>query len=143
MGLATTYTEADEIKEIGKDDSGKDVVKEAMIVPIVEPSMVYYKFECKNEEQKPGGVIPYAFSLNYEITFDGKKYYDSRKPNLNKYGGGDTEIAYAWLGQDWVDKGYTMFSARATMYPDVPICQLGQIYHFNVQVVTENNIKKQ
>jgi hypothetical protein len=35
-----------------------------------------------------------------------------------------------------------MFSARATMYPDVPICQLGQIYHFNVQVVTENNIKK-
>ena len=141
MGLATTYTEADEIKEIGKDDSGKDVVKEAMIVPIVEPSMVYYKFECKNEEQKPGGVIPHAFSLNYEITFDGKIYYDSGKPNFYRPGG-DTEIAYAWLGQDWVDKGYTMFSARATMYPDVPICQLGQIYHFNVQVVTENNIKK-
>lgn len=141
MGLATTYTEADEIKEIGKDDSGKDVVKEAMIVPIVEPSMVYYEFVCRNEEQKPGGVFPMALSTNYEVTFNGKKYYDSGKPNFHRPGG-DTEIAYAWLGQDWVDKGYTMFSARATMYPDVPICQLGQIYHFKVQVVTENNIKK-
>ena len=117
------------------------VKAEAMIVPIVEPSMVYYKFECKNEEQKPGGVIPQAFSLNYEITFDGKIYYDSRMPNFHKPGG-DFESEYAWLGQDWVDKGYTMFSARTTMYPDVPICQLGQIYHFKVQVVTENNIKK-
>ena len=117
------------------------MVKEAMIVPIVEPSMVYYEFVCRNEEQKPGGVIPQAFSLNYEITFDGKIYYDSRMPNFHKPGG-DFESEYAWLGQDWVDKGYTMFSARATMYPDVPICQLGQIYHFNVQVVTENNIKK-
>ncbi len=142
MGLATTYTEADEIKEMGKDDSGNDVVKaEAMIVPIVEPSMVYYKFECKNEEQKPGGVINMAFSLNYEITFDGKKYYDSRRPAFNKPGG-DTEIAYAWLGQDWVDKGYTMFSARASQYPDVSISRFEQIYHFTVQVVTENSIKK-
>ncbi len=142
MGLATTYTEADEIKEMGKDDSGNDVVKaEAMIVPIVEPSMVYYKFECKHEEQKPGGVIPMAWSLNYEITFDGKKYYDSRKPAFHKPGG-DTEIAYAWLGQDWVDKGYTMFSAQATTYQHVSISRLEQIYHFTVQVVTENSIKK-
>lgn len=142
MGLATTYTEADEIKEMGKDDSGNDVVKaEAMIVPIVEPSMVYYKFECKNEEQKPGGVIPMPYACNYEITFDGKKYYDSRKPNLSKYGG-DTETAYAWLGQDWVDKGYTMFSAKVMQYADVSPSRFGQIYHFKVQVVTENNIKK-
>lgn len=142
MGLATTYTEADEIKEMGKDDSGNDVVKaEAMIVPIVEPSMVYYKFECKNEEQKPGGTIPMPYALNYGITFDGKIYYDSGKPSLLK-SGGDTEIAYAWLGQDWVDKGYTMFSARAETYPEVPLSQMGQIYHFKIQVVTENNIKK-
>ena len=142
MGLATTYTEADEIKEMGKDDSGNDVVKaEAMIVPIVEPSMVYYKFECKNEEQKPGGVIPMPYSLNYEITFDGKKYYDSGTPSFDKVGG-DFESEYAWLGQDWVDKGYTMFSAKVTQYADVPLSELGQIYHFKVQVVTENNIKK-
>lgn len=142
MGLATTYTEADEIKEMGKDDSGNDVVKaEAMIVPIVEPSMVYYEFVCRNAEQKPGGVIPMPYSLNYEITFDGKIYYDSGKPSYDKVGG-DTESAYAWLGQDWVDKGYTMFSARAAMYPEVPLSQTGQIYHFKIQVVTENNIKK-
>ena len=142
MGLATTYTEADEIKEMGKDDSGNDVVKaEAMIVPIVEPSMVYYKFECKNEEQKPGGIIPMAVALNYEITFDGKIYYDSGKPNIDRYGG-DTESEYAWLGQDWVDKGYTMFSARALMYPEYSLSKVGQIYHFKIQVVTENNIKK-
>ena len=103
--------------------------------------MVYYDFVWRNEEHKPGGVIPHALSLNYEITFYGKIYYDSGRPNFHRPGG-DFESEYAWLGQDWVDKGYTMFSARATMYPDVPICQLGQIYHFNVQVVTENNIKK-
>lgn len=142
MGLATTYTEADEIKEMGKDDSGNDVVKaEAMIVPIVEPSMVYYEFVCKNEEQKPGGIIPMAFSLNYAITFDGKKYFDSRKPQFYKTYV-ETESAYAWLGQDWVDKGYTMFSAEATMYPEFSISVLGQIYHFKVQVVTANNFRK-
>ena len=142
MGLATTYTEADEIKEMGKDDSENDVVKaEAMIVPIVEPSMVYYEFVCRNAEQKPGGVIPMPYSLNYEITFDGKIYYDSDKPDFDKTGG-DFELAYAWLGQDWVDKGYTMFSARAEKYPGVPLSQMDQIYHFKIQVVTENNIKK-
>ena len=140
MGLATTYTEADEIKEMG--GSGNDVpIAGAMIVPIVEPSMVYYKFECKNEEQKPGGTIPMDFALNYEITFDGKKYFDSGEPHFHKPGG-DTESAYAWLGQDWVDKGYTMLSARATLYSDVPILQLGQIYHFKIQVVTANNFRK-
>lgn len=142
MGLATTYTEADEIKEMGKDDSGNDVVKaEAMIVPIVEPSMVYYEFVCRNAEQKPGGAIPMPYALNYEITFDGKIYYDSDKPDFDKTGG-DFELAYAWLGQDWVDKGYTMFSARAEKYPGVPLSQMDQIYHFKIQVVTENNIKK-
>ena len=132
MGLATTYTEADEIK---------DEKAEAMIVPIVEPSMVYYEFVCRNAEQKPGGVIPMPYSLNYEITFDGKIYYDSDKPDFDKTGG-DFELAYAWLGQDWVDKGYTMFSARAEKYPGVPLSQMDQIYHFKIQVVTENNIKK-
>lgn len=142
MGLATTYTEADEIKEMGKDDSGNDVVKaEAMIVPIVEPSMVYYEFVCRNAEQKPGGTIPMPYAVNYEITFDGKIYYDSDKPDFDKTGG-DFELAYAWLGQDWVDKGYTMFSARAEKYPGVPLSQMDQIYHFKIQVVTENNIKK-
>ena len=142
MGLATTYTEANEIKEMGKDDSENDVVKaEAMIVPIVEPSMVYYEFVCRNEEQKPGGIILMPYALDYEITFDGKTYYNSGMPSYSKPGG-DNETAYAWLGQDWVDKGYTMFSARASMYPNVPIFQLGQIYHFKIQVVTENNIKK-
>lgn len=143
MGLATTYTEADEIKEMGKDDSGNDVVKaEAMIVPIVEPSMVYYEFVCRNEEQKPGGALmPAPYALNYDITFDGKKYFDSGKPSFDKTGG-DFELAYAWLGQDWVDKGYTMFSARVQMYPEYALSKVGQIYHFKVQVVTENNIKK-
>ena len=141
MGLATTYTEADKIKEMGKDDSGKDVVKEAMIVPIVEPSMVYYEFVCRNQEQKPGGTIPMPYAVNYEITFDGKIYYDSDKPDFDKTGG-DFELAYAWLGQDWVDKGYTMFSARAAMYPSVPILELGQICHIKVQVVTANNFRK-
>lgn len=132
MGLATTYTEADEIK---------DEKAEAMIVPIVEPSMVYYEFVCSNQEQKPGGAIPMPYALNYEITFDGKIYYDSDKPDFDKTGG-DFELAYAWLGQDWVDKGYTMFSARAEKYPGVPLSQMDQIYHFKIQVVTENNIKK-
>ena len=142
MGLATTYTEADEIKEMGKDDFGNDVVKaEAMIVPIVEPSMVYYEFVCRNAEQKPGGTIPMPYAVNYEITFDGKIYYDLDKPDFDKTGG-DFELAYAWLGQDWVDKGYTMFSARAEKYPGVPLSQMDQIYHFKIQVVTENNIKK-
>lgn len=142
MGLATTYTEEDEIKEMGKDDSGNDVVKaEAMIVPIVEPSMVYYDFECRNEEQKTGGVIPMAFALNYEITLDRKYYFDSGKPDYNKPGG-DYESLYAWLGQDWVNKGYTMFSARATLYPDSPIAKHGQIYRYKVQVVSANNFKK-
>ena len=35
-----------------------------------------------------------------------------------------------------------MLSARATLYSDVPILQLGQIYHFKIQVVTANNFRK-
>ena len=35
-----------------------------------------------------------------------------------------------------------MFSAEATMYPELSISVLGQIYHFKVQVVTANNFRK-
>ena len=35
-----------------------------------------------------------------------------------------------------------MLSARATLYPELPISVLEQIYHFKVQVVTANNFRK-
>ena len=35
-----------------------------------------------------------------------------------------------------------MLSARASMYPDCLPSENGQIYHFKIQVVTENNFRK-
>lgn len=35
-----------------------------------------------------------------------------------------------------------MLSARASMYPDCLLSENGQIYHFKVQIATENNFRK-
>ena len=110
----------------------------AITVPLEEPSMVNYEFSCLNAEQKPTEVIPMEFAVNYEITLNAKIWMDSGRANFNK-DGGDFEKTMAWLGDDWVKKGYTMFSARTTMYPDV---QAGQIVHYKVQVLTQTNFKK-
>lgn len=139
MGLVETYTESiAQTEVIETNEEGIKKSRTAITVPLEEPSMVNYEFSCLNAEQKPTEVIPMEFAVNYEITLNAKIWMDSGRANFNK-DGGDFEKTMAWLGDDWVKKGYTMFSARTTMYPDV---QAGQIVHYKVQVLTQTNFKK-
>ena len=108
---------------------------------IKEPSVVLFDFICRNEEQKPGGVIPMAFALNYEINPNSKEWFNSQKPNFHKPGG-DFENMLAWVDGDYVKNGFVIMRAHASMYPDVPILQLGQPLHMKIEVLSQKNFRK-
>lgn len=142
MGLVETYTESiAETEVIEIDEEGYKTSRTSITVPLEEPSMVNYEFLCYNDEQKYGEVIPMPYALNYEMTLNEKMWIDSGRANWNK-GGGDFERTMAWMGNDWVSKGYTMISARATMYPNCSTKELEQVVHYKVQVLTQTNFKK-
>ncbi len=133
MGLVETYTK--EESQEGTDYS------EVIVAPIKEPSFVFYDFVCKNGEQKPGGNMPMAFSLNYAITTDFKTWYDSGRPNFHNTGG-DTENALEWVNQDYVQTGFVAMQARTRLYFDKTLTELGQVYHQKIQVVSQTNFIK-
>lgn len=142
MGLVETYTESiAETEVIEIDEEGYKTSRTSITVPLEEPSMMNYEFLCYNDEQKYGEVIPMPYALNYEMTLNEKMWIDSGRANWNK-GGGDFERTMAWMGNDWVSKGYTMISARATMYPNCSTKELEQVVHYKVQVLTQTNFKK-
>lgn len=113
---------------------------------IKEPSVVLFDFACRNEEQKPGGVIPMAFAANYEINPNSKEWFDSYRPSFhkdqNKDGNGDYDNMLAWVDGDYVKNGFVIMQARMTMYPAVPILQLGQTVHMKIEVLSQKNFRK-
>ena len=57
----------DKAKEMGLVKVYDEMESEhnSVTATIKETSVVLFDFACRNEEQKPGGVIPMAFALNY------------------------------------------------------------------------------
>ena len=146
MGLVTIYDQIEYILagEATETPDGNVVRSGTALItaPITEPSMVYYNFECNDQDQKPGGPIPVPFSLNYEVTLDGNvSWLSGVKPKENKTGG-DYETALTWLSEDYVKLGYAMMGARAHMYPLYVVDEWQQIFTFNIQVLTQTNFMK-
>lgn len=136
----------DKAKEMGLVKVYEESERSSVTATIKEPSVVLFDFICRNEEQKPGGVIPMAMALNYEINPNSKEWFDSYGPAFNKDenkdGNGDYENMLAWVDGDYVKNGFVIMSAHATMYPDVPILQLGQTVHMKIEVLSKKNFRK-
>lgn len=104
--------------------------------------MVYYNFEISNQNQKPGGTLPMPYATNYEIKiYGGSDWLNASAPKFVKEFG-DFETALTWLGSDYVQSGYTMLGVKATQFNDTPIENLGQIFTFNIQVLTQTDFMK-
>lgn len=154
---AEKYKSVDEAKcECGKVREIYDKAKEMGLVKVYdemesehnsvtatikETSVVLFDFACRNEEQKPGGVIPMAFALNYEINPDSKEWFDSQRPNFHKPGG-DFESMLTWVDSNYAKNGFVIMQARMTMYRDVPILQLGQPLHMKIEVLSQTDFRK-
>ena len=144
MGLVTIYDQIENIEETTTDVNGNEVTigRTFLTAPITEPCMVYYNFECNNQDQKPGGSIPMPYSLNYEISFDGgKTWIDGSKPSFDKTSG-DYATALTWLKEDYVRLGYTMVRVRPAMYRNYSLAMMQQPYTLNIQVLTQRNFLK-
>lgn len=121
---------------------------------LTKPGFAVGYFSCKNEEQTPGDKIPMPFSINYEVMIVQQTYTevegvmtkvdeqlsndhendwrDSAKPDFVKPGGGDFEWAFLNVTQEMIDAAggafELVFVARAPMYPDTPVAELGQVF---------------
>ena len=126
MGLVKVYDE--------REGGGSSVT-----ATIKEPSVVLFDFTCLHAEQKPG-VIPMAYSLDYEINPNSKEWFSNNKPTFGN--DGDFENMLAWVDSDYVKNGFVIMSARATMYLDVPIEKLGQTVHMKIEVLSQKNFRK-
>ena len=136
MNLVKTYT-GFEYQSIENDMT----LYQMLTATIKEESLVLFDFYTLNSEQKPGGVIPMAASLNYEITPNYKAWCDACGPSFAT-DGGDTENIMAWVDGDFVKNGFVGMNVRATMYPEVPIDNLGQVYHAKIEVLSKKNFVK-
>ena len=140
MGLVRTYNEVE--SNMDKDKFFTSIVT----ATVKEPSLVVFDFSCLNDEQRPGGVIPMAYALNHEITPNLKEWFDSGMPSLKKGGSdydyGDFERISAWVNSDYAKNGFIMMSVHPTMYPDIPIEQLGQTTHAKIEVLSQTNFRK-
>ena len=85
--------------------------------------------------------MPYA--LNYETSLNGgATWLDSDSPDFEKSSGGDYETALTWLGEDYAQLGYTIIEARSDLYPSLSLGVLGQVFTFNIQVLTQTDFMK-
>ena len=141
MELVTIYDQIENIEETTTDGHGH-IGRTFLTIPITEPSMVYYNFECHSKDQKPGGTIPMPYSLNYEVSLDGGDTWLDAQGIVFSKESGNYDTALAWLGVDYVKLGYSMMRARAELYPSEPIIHLGQTLTMNIQVLTQTDFMK-
>lgn len=145
MGLVKIY---DQIETIDRSISGSAEQNAAsgtsvVTAEITEPSIVYYNLEVKNQDQKGTESVPMPFALDYEaIIFGEGSWLDAGRPSYDKTYGGDFETALVWLGEDFVRAGYTMFGARAAMYPSLSLSAMGQVVTLNIQVLKQTDFMK-
>ena len=127
-----------------------------------EPGELQVQFICNNSDQKPGGVIPVAECLYYEIS--GAKYlpnenavepddkyiielsdYIHNAPILDHGNGGDVESISINLTQDLINnyKGKIPFDykVRSSMYTTLDIRELGQKFWLRLYFIDSEGDK--
>ena len=136
MNLVKTYT-GFEYQTIENDST----LYQMLTATIKEESLVLFDLYVLNSEQKLGGVIPTPFSLNYQITLNYKEWFDGRLPTTDKEDG-DFESIMAWVDGDFVKNGFVGMNARISMYPDMLMNDIGQVYHAKIEVLSKKNFVK-
>ncbi len=136
MNLVKTYT-GFEYQTIENDST----LYQMLTATIKEESLVLFDLYVLNSEQKLGGVIPTPFSLNYQITPNYKEWFDGRLPTTDKEDG-DFESIMAWVDGDFVKNGFVGMNARISMYPDMLMNDIGQVYHAKIEVLSKKNFVK-
>ena len=147
MELVTIYDQIEDLELTRTNSNGEEDTAHISFItaPIKEPSMVYYNFEVNNIDQKSGkpGAVSIPYALNYETSLNGfGTWLDGGKGNFEKNSGGDYETALTWLGEDYAQLGYTILAGRAAMYPFDSFVDLGQVFTFNIQVLTQTDFMK-
>lgn len=127
-----------------------DIKDQAGLV-FTKPGFAIGYFSCKNEDQTPGEKIPIPMSVNYEVVIVQQRYEADGLTKVDEFaardverawldggnpqvvsGGGDYEWAYLQVTQAMIDAAggsfEVVFMARASMYLDTPVDQLGQLY---------------
>ncbi len=130
---------------------GEGTLFEQSNLILTRPGFAIGYFACKNNDQTPGEHIPISVSVNYEVALAQQRYeadgvtkideqlatdvprnwLDSCMPQFTPESG-DFEWAYLAVTQDMIDaaggKFEVVFFARAIMYPDAPLKDLGQVF---------------
>ena len=105
---------------------------------ITKPTRIIYNFYTLNEEQKTGGIIPMAASLNYEIATTNNPHgeitwIDLTKPDFSKTSGNFDYIDTTITQEEIENAGgvYTLhLMAKGVMYNEKSVEELGQVYHY-------------
>jgi len=149
MNLVKDYTDL-EIRTITSNDGNERNI-ETIFAPIEEESIVLFDFYAYNFEQKSGGIIPMALTLDYSICPNGKEWLNGRVPNLNKGSitnpesdGGDRESILAWIDEEYAKNGFVGMQARISGedYKNVTITEAGQVVHRKISVLTKTDFVK-
>ena len=119
MNLVKDYTDV-QVQTIVNDD-GTEQKEEIIVAPIEEESVVLFDFYAYNFEQKPGEIVPVAFSMNYTISPNGKEWLDGGTPNFHKGSienpdkdGGDFESVLTWVNTEYAKNGFVGMLAKTT-----------------------------
>lgn len=139
MNLVKNYADV-EVQTITSTD-GTTKKREIIVAPIEEESIVLFDFYLYNFEQKPGGIIPMAMSLNYAININGKEWIDKGAPNFHS-DGGDDESVLAWVNKEYAKNGFVAMEAKATMCKNLTITEVGQVVHRKISVLTKTDFIK-
>ena len=147
MGLVKDYADIETQKITNKD--GTESSKEIIIAPIEEESIVLFDFYTYNFEQKPGGLIPTAFSIDYAMNPNGKEWLDGGVPNFAKGSlenpekdGGDKESILAWVNSEYAKNKFVGMQVKSPIKINSTVTELGQVVHRKISVLTKTDFVK-
>lgn len=149
MNLVKDYTDV-QVQTIVNDD-GTEQKEEIIVAPIEEESVVLFDFYAYNFEQKPGEIVPVAFSMNYTISPNGKEWLDGGTPNFHKGSienpdkdGGDFESVLTWVNTEYAKNGFVGMLAKTTKpgIENLTVTEIGQVVHRKISVLTKTDFVK-
>lgn len=80
-------------------------------------------------------------SVNYEINPNSKEWFDGSRARFAD-DSGDFENMLVWVNDDYAKNGFVMMMAKAIIYDDTPLKQLGQVTHMKIEVLSQTNFRK-
>lgn len=149
MNLVKDYTDV-QVQTIVNDD-GTEQKEEIIVAPIEEESVVLFDFYAYNFEQKPGEIVPVAFSMNYTISPNGKEWLDRGTPNFHKGSienpdndGGEMESVLTWVNTEYAKNGFVGMLAKTTKpgIENLTVTEIGQVVHRKISVLTKTDFVK-